>query len=63
MHSFRAKNAETLPVPSPELLALHATCCQVAYFSGSVEYIDTVYEDPEETGVLASDGTSWPTPI
>ncbi|EKM77895.1 hypothetical protein AGABI1DRAFT_129688 [Agaricus bisporus var. burnettii JB137-S8] len=56
--TFSTKNPETLPVPSPELLALHATCCKVAHLSGSAEYIDKVYDDLEEKGVLASDGTS-----
>ncbi|XP_006458932.1 hypothetical protein AGABI2DRAFT_115898 [Agaricus bisporus var. bisporus H97] len=56
--TFSTSNPRTLPVPSAELLALHATFCKVAKFSGSGEYIDAVYEDPEETGVLATDGTS-----
>ncbi|KAF7773453.1 hypothetical protein Agabi119p4_5620 [Agaricus bisporus var. burnettii] len=56
--TFSTSDSETLPVPSAELLALHATFCKVAKFSGSGEYIDSVYEDPEETGVLATDGTS-----
>ncbi|XP_006461533.1 hypothetical protein AGABI2DRAFT_118411 [Agaricus bisporus var. bisporus H97] len=56
--TFSTEDPQTLPVPSPELLALHATCCKVAHLSGSAEFIDCVYHDPEETGVLASDGTS-----
>ncbi|EKM77946.1 hypothetical protein AGABI1DRAFT_107734 [Agaricus bisporus var. burnettii JB137-S8] len=56
--TFSTSNPEILPVPSAGLLALHATFCKVAKFSGSGEYIDSVYEDPEETGVLATDGTS-----
>ncbi|EKM77897.1 hypothetical protein AGABI1DRAFT_86136 [Agaricus bisporus var. burnettii JB137-S8] len=56
--TFSTKNPETFPVPSPELLALHATCCKVAHFSGSAGYIDTLYDDLDQTGVLAIDGTS-----
>ncbi|XP_006458873.1 hypothetical protein AGABI2DRAFT_191014 [Agaricus bisporus var. bisporus H97] len=56
--TFSTKYPESLPIPSPELLALHATCCKVAHLSGSAEYIDSVYDDLEEIGVLASDGTS-----
>jgi len=56
--TFSTKDAENLPVPSPELLALHATCCKIAHFSGAAEYIERTYHDAEETGVLASDGTS-----
>ncbi|KAH9955466.1 hypothetical protein BC827DRAFT_1347593 [Russula dissimulans] len=56
--TFSTTDAEHLPVPSRELLALHATCCTVAHFSGAAEYIDRTYLDEEETGVLASDGTS-----
>jgi hypothetical protein len=57
--SFR--HPEHLPVPAPELLALHTTCCKVAHLSGAAEYIDRVYRDAERMGVLASDGTSGDT--
>jgi hypothetical protein len=40
------------------LLALHATCCKVAHFSGAAEYIDMIYRDADEMGVLAPNGTS-----
>ncbi|KAH9955665.1 hypothetical protein BC827DRAFT_1140816 [Russula dissimulans] len=56
--TFSTTDAEHLPVPSRELLPLHATCCKVAHFSGAAEYIDRTYLDEQETGVLASDGTS-----
>jgi len=56
--TFSTKDAKHLPVPSPGLLALHATCCKVAHFSGAAEYIERTYLDAEEMGVLASDGTS-----
>ena len=47
-----------LPLPDPALLALHATCCKVAHFSGAAEHIDRNYRDADEIGVLAEDGTS-----
>ncbi|KAI9507875.1 hypothetical protein F5148DRAFT_980748, partial [Russula earlei] len=56
--NFTAGDPEHLPVPSPELLALHATCCKVAKLSGSAEYIDRVYRDADEMDVLAPDGAS-----
>jgi hypothetical protein len=56
--TFSTTDAENLPVPSRELLALHATCCKVAHFSGAAEYIERTYLDAEEMDVLANDGTS-----
>ncbi|KAF5376150.1 hypothetical protein D9615_007748 [Tricholomella constricta] len=56
--TFTTKDPEYLPVPAPELLALHATCCKVAHLSGAAEWIDMVYRDADEIGVLAPDGTS-----
>jgi hypothetical protein len=53
--TFSTKDAEHLPVP---LLALHATCCKIAHFSGAAEYIERTYLGAEVTGVLAGDGTS-----
>jgi len=56
--TFSTIDAERLPVPSRELLSLHATCCKVAHLSGAAEYIDNIYRDAEDMGVLAGDGTS-----
>ncbi|KAI9436374.1 hypothetical protein F5148DRAFT_1380312 [Russula earlei] len=56
--TFSTRDPEHLPVPSPELLSLHATCCKVAKLSGSAEYIDRVYRDADEMDVLAPDGAS-----
>jgi hypothetical protein len=56
--TFSTPDPEYLPLPAPELLALHATCCKVAHLSGAGKYIDKVYRDVEEIGVLAGDGTS-----
>ncbi|KAJ3576489.1 hypothetical protein NP233_g397 [Leucocoprinus birnbaumii] len=55
---FSSSDPVHLPVPSPELLALHATCCKVAQMSGASEHIDKVYDELDKTGVLAYDGTS-----
>ena len=56
--TFSTNDPEHLPVPAPELLALHATCCKVAHLSGAAEYIDRLYRDADEIGVLSGDGTS-----
>ena len=56
--TFSTSDPEKLPVPAPELLALHATCCKVAHFSGAAEYIDEIYHDADEMGVLSADGAS-----
>lgn len=56
--TFSTPDAEHLPVPSPDLLAFHATCCKVAHLSGASEYIDKVWADANEAGVLAADGSS-----
>lgn len=55
---FSTNDPEHLPVPVPELLALHATCCKVAHLSGAAEYIDRLYRNADEIGVLSGDGTS-----
>ncbi|KAI0298233.1 hypothetical protein BC826DRAFT_1103163 [Russula brevipes] len=56
--TFTTNDPEHLPVPAPESLSLHATCCKVAHLSGAAEYIDMIYRDAGEMGVLAPDGTS-----
>ncbi|KDQ49769.1 hypothetical protein JAAARDRAFT_142978 [Jaapia argillacea MUCL 33604] len=56
--TFTTPDPVKLPLPSPELLALHAACAQVAHLSGAGEYVDRLLEDMEEMGVLAHDGTS-----
>jgi hypothetical protein len=55
---FTTPDPVKLPLPSPDLLALHATCAQVAHLSGAREYLDRIIEEMEELGVLAQDGTS-----
>ncbi|TFK83085.1 hypothetical protein K466DRAFT_590014 [Polyporus arcularius HHB13444] len=49
-----------LPQPSPRYLRVHAACCRIAHMSGAAEYIDKIYRDEEELGVLSEDGTSAP---
>ncbi|KAJ3574985.1 hypothetical protein NP233_g1398 [Leucocoprinus birnbaumii] len=56
--TFSSSDPDNLPAPSPELLALHATCCKVAQMSGAIKYIDKVYDDVDESGALAYDRTS-----
>ncbi|THH27075.1 hypothetical protein EUX98_g7115 [Antrodiella citrinella] len=40
--TFTSSNPDQLPLPSPELLSLHATCAQVAQLSGAAEYFEKV---------------------
>ena len=47
-----------LPVSACDLLALHTTCCKIAHLSDAAEYIDEIYRDADELGVLSSNGTS-----
>lgn len=56
--TFTTPNHDTLPVPSPKLLALHAACAKVAHLSGAGEYIDKIDRDVEDLGVLSYDGAS-----
>ena len=55
---FTSSDPTNLPVPSPELWALHATCAKVAHFSGAGAYLDELDQDVEDLGVLAGDGRS-----
>lgn len=58
---FKTDNEEEFPLPKREYLELHATCSRVAQFSGAAHYIlvmETMFEDLEDTFVLASDGSS-----
>ena len=47
-----------LPIPSPELIALHAACARVAHLSGAGAYIDELDQDADDLDVLACDGGS-----
>jgi len=55
---FTTPDPLKLPLPSPDLLALHAACAQVAHLSGAGEYVDRILKDMEDICVLAHDGTS-----
>ncbi|KAJ9388363.1 hypothetical protein DTO063F5_2694 [Paecilomyces variotii] len=45
-------------MPSPELLRIHAIIAKVLRASGQAEYIDKILQDRDNTGVLATDGSS-----
>ncbi|GJE94029.1 hypothetical protein PsYK624_101970 [Phanerochaete sordida] len=49
---------ETLPLPDPALLALHAACARAVNMSGAAEYMDKIDCDAEDLQVLAEDGSS-----
>jgi hypothetical protein len=55
---FTTPDPVKLPLPSPDLLAFHAACVQVAHLSGACEYIDCFLKDMEEIGVMAHNGIS-----
>lgn len=44
--------------PAPRLLALHCAIAHVLHLSGAGEYIDRMFRDWEETGVLSNE-TAW----
>ncbi len=56
--TFTTSDPHRFPLPSPELLALHAACAKVANLSGAAEYLDRVDRDIEENGVLKENGDS-----
>ncbi|KZT08980.1 uncharacterized protein LAESUDRAFT_647704, partial [Laetiporus sulphureus 93-53] len=56
--TLTSPNPNILPLPSPELLALHAACAKVAHLSGAGAYIDKLDRDLDDLGVLAYDGGS-----
>lgn len=49
-----------LPLPSPKYLRIHAVCCRIAHLSGAAEYMDKIYREEEDLGVLSTDGASAP---
>jgi hypothetical protein len=56
--TFTSSDPAKLPIPSPELIALHATCAKVAHLSGAGAYIDKLDGDADDLDVLAGDGGS-----
>ncbi|KII93012.1 hypothetical protein PLICRDRAFT_170811 [Plicaturopsis crispa FD-325 SS-3] len=59
--TFTTSDPEHLPLPSAELLALHATCAKVAHLSGASEYLNKFDRDVENMKVMAFDGGSFET--
>ncbi|KAG8816345.1 hypothetical protein FRC17_000360 [Serendipita sp. 399] len=55
---FMAPNAETMPLPNPAYLRLHAACAKIAYMSGAGEIIHNLEREIVDMGVLAADGSS-----
>ncbi|KAF9062716.1 hypothetical protein BDP27DRAFT_1336223 [Rhodocollybia butyracea] len=56
--TFKSSDPDNLPLPSPELLALHAACARVAHLSGAAEHVDKLNREAESSTVLATDGGS-----
>jgi len=49
---------DSLDLPDPRYLRLHAAICRVARMSGAAEYLDSYDREQEEISVMAPDGTS-----
>ena len=45
-------------LPSRDLIGLRAACARVAHMSGAAEQIDQIYQDEEDTTVMACDGST-----
>ncbi|EPQ61265.1 hypothetical protein GLOTRDRAFT_14416, partial [Gloeophyllum trabeum ATCC 11539] len=55
---FSTPDPERLPLPSPQLMVLHATCAKVANLSGAAECLDKLDRDLQTMSTLADDGGS-----
>ena len=55
---FTTPDPETLPLPSPEYLQIHAACAKVAHLSGAAEHMDKILRELEDIRVLSKDGAS-----
>ncbi|ESK81360.1 hypothetical protein Moror_3739 [Moniliophthora roreri MCA 2997] len=47
-----------VPLPDPQILAIHATCARVAHMSGAAKYMDEYDRELDDSTVLAADGSS-----
>ncbi|KAI3621390.1 hypothetical protein WG66_000044 [Moniliophthora roreri] len=45
-----------VPLPDPQILAIHATCARVAHMSGAAKYMDEYDRELDDSTVLAADG-------
>ena len=54
---FRAHtlpNGRTIEPPSPQLIALHAACAQIAHMSGAAEHLEETFKDTEAIPVMTA---------
>jgi hypothetical protein len=49
---------QQLPLPHPDSLKIHASCCKVANLSGASRYIQTYLMELESSCSLRQDGSS-----
>lgn len=56
--TFDDESNKGLPLPNPQYLAIHAAFAKVFYATGAGEYIEQVWRDAEDIGVLSADGSS-----
>ena len=53
-----SQSHESLQLPNPQLLALHAACARIARMSGAAKAIEELEHNIEDIRVLAFDGSS-----
>jgi hypothetical protein len=49
---------QSLPLPNPDSLRIHALCCRVAHLSGASGHMDQILADLEDMQILFNDGSS-----
>ena len=50
-----SSECKSVPPPDPKLLALHATCAQVALLSGAADFLSELDHDVEKIEILTSE--------
>ena len=48
------QNGKKIEPPSPQLLALHAACAQIAHMSGAAEHLEETFRDTEPISVMTA---------
>lgn len=56
--AFRNAHDKPIGLPDREILALHRAFAGVLRLSGAAEYLDTTWQEMEETHALSADGST-----
>ena len=51
-------NGETIEPPSPQLLALHAACAQIAHMSGAAGILEETFRDTDDIPLMTATDNS-----